>query len=253
MLKKRVIPVLLFNNGRLVKGVQFDKYRETGLAHTAMRVYSSQYADEVYLLNISPTDLGNKKFTELLNIIANESNTPLCIGGQITSLKRVGELIKNGGDKVLVNSYIYDNPKIIQEITKEFGSQVLSVGIDFRKIEDSIHLFSHNGKRLQKVSLSEHIKKIQDLGAGEIFLNSIDKDGTKSGFDLEIIRYLPRNINIPLVIGGGAGDFSHLADALRTDIISAVACASLFHFGDNNPIRARSYLKNQGIQVRALK
>lgn len=253
MLKKRVIPSLLYKRGRLVKGVNFSNFRETGLPHTAVRIYSSQDADELLLMNIDFDITEVNEFDRLVGLVAEESMMPLTIGGGICDLKRISHLIRIGADKVVLNSSVYDNYRIIREAAAEFGSQAISVGVDFKRCLGKVSLFSGNGSIAQNVSLSDHIEKIQDAGAGEMILTSIDRDGTMSGYDLEILSSLESRLAVPLVISGGAGNFQHLSEALKFDFVSGVACGSLFHFADNNPIRARSHLKNQGIAMRVLK
>ena len=253
MLKKRVIPILLYKDEKMVKGINFSSYRQTGLPQSSVRVYSSQEADEIFLLNISECVESIIKFENLIGDIAEECNMPLCIGGGISTMNQVSRIIKGGADKVLLNSYVYTDYKLINKIANNFGRQAVTIGIDYVRIENRIKLMSQNGKKIEQMSLKEHVLRVQDAGAGEIFLNSISRDGTMSGIDLGILEELRDLIEVPLVLGGGAGNFLHLAQALAIDLVSGVACGSIFNFGDNNPIRARSYLKNQGIPVRVLK
>ena len=253
MLKKRVIPTLLYMDGRLVKGINFANYRETGLPQSAIRIYSSQDADEVMMINIDESDLGFGEFDRLVELAAEECAMPLTVGGRIRSTQRISSLLRKGADKVLLNSSIYNNYELIQKSVWEFGSQAITVGIDFKFLNSEIQIYSDKGRKVEPISFFHHIIQIQKYGAGELVLTSISKDGTMGGYDLEVLTMLKNELSIPIVIAGGAGNFQHLADALNHEMVSGAACASLFHFGDNNPIRARSYLKNQGILMRNLK
>ena len=253
MLKKRVIPVILYKDGRLVKGTNFQKYRETGMPQSAVRTYSSQNADELMILNISSEISSSGNFENLIELAAQECLVPLCAGGGVTDIGEIGKLIRGGADKVLINSQNYVNYDLIREAARKFGSQAITAGIDFRRINELYVPYSNKGKNRELIAIKSHINNLQKNGAGEIFLNSIDNDGMMSGYDLEIVDKLEKVISVPLIIGGGAGNFEHLEKALRKKIITGVACGSIFHFGDNNPIRARSYLKNQEILVRKLK
>jgi cyclase len=253
MLKKRVIPTLLYKNSRLVKGVRFADFRETGLPQSAIRVYSSQDADELLLIDIDANESSVAEFERLVELAAEECAMPLTIGGGIKTTQHISRLLRKGADKVLLNSSVYGDYKLIQKSVEEFGSQAITVGIDFRFLDSKIQILSHRASKVEEVSFLEHATQIQKHGAGELLLTSIDNDGTMTGYDLRVLDMLKNEISIPIVIAGGAGNFKHLADALNHENVSGAACASLFHFGDNNPIRARSYLKNQGILMRNLK
>lgn len=253
MLKKRVIPTLLYMDGRLVKGVNFTNFRETGLPQSAIRIYSSQDADEVLLININANEFSISEFDRLVELAAEECIMPLTIGGGIGTTQRISSLLRKGADKVLLNSSVYNNYGLIQESAEEFGSQAITVGIDFRFLNNEIQILSHRATKVEPISFLRHAIQIQKYGAGELLLTSVSNDGTMRGYDLGVLDQLRNELSIPIVISGGAGNFNHLAEALNHKMVSGVACASLFHFGDNNPIRARSYLKNQGILMRNLK
>jgi cyclase len=253
LLKKRVIPTLLYKEGRLVKGVNFKDYRETGLAHTALRVYSSQDADEILLIDISPEGSPPHEFENLIEIVADECIMPLTVGGGITDVNRISQLLRKGADKVLLNSSVFNNYELVRESVEKFGSQAIMVGVDFSLKGESYQIMSHRGTRAESISLTDHVIQIQENGAGEILLTSIDRDGTMQGYDLLVLEQLKNLIATPVVVSGGAGNFQDLSNALNHEMVSAAACASLFHFGDNNPIRARSFLKNQGVPMRSLK
>lgn len=253
MLKKRVIPTLLYKEGRLVKGVNFKNYRETGLAQSALRVYSSQDADEILLIDISPIGSPPHEFENLIELVADECIMPLTVGGGITDINRISQLLRKGADKVLLNSSVFNNYEFVRKSVEKFGSQAIMVGIDFSYRENMYQLMSRHATCAEPISLVDHAIQIQESGAGEFLLTSIDRDGTMLGYDLLVLEQLKDFITTPIVVSGGAGNFHDLSNALNHEMVSAAACASLFHFGDNNPIRARSYLKNQGVPVRSLK
>lgn len=252
-MKKRVIPTLLYKEGRLVKGVNFMNYRETGLAQSALRVYSSQDADEILLVDISPNGSPPHEFENLIELVADECIMPLTVGGGIADINRIAQLLRKGADKVLLNSSVFNNYELVRKSVEKFGSQAIVVGIDFTYRDDMYKLMSHHATLAEPISLVDHAIQIQESGAGEILLTSIDRDGTMLGYDLLVLEQLKDFITTPIVVSGGAGNFHDLSIALNHEMVSAAACASLFHFGDNNPIRARSYLKNQGVSVRSLK
>lgn len=178
---------------------------------------------------------------------------PLAAGGGISNINQVRELLKAGADKIVVNTSCVKNPSLIKEISEEFGEQCVIGSIDYKISNNLREVWIKSGKLNTNLDPLEHAKNLIKLGAGEILLNSIDRDGMMEGYDLEYADKVSREINVPLIVCGGAGNYMHLADLLNNTSISAAACASLFHFGDNNPIRARSYLKNLDIPMRMLK
>lgn len=253
MLKKRVIPVLLLRDGRMVKGTQFSNYRDTGSPKTAVRIYSAQDADELVFLDIQ----GNQRTQKVLADIVSEASTecfmPLAAGGGIESIDDVRELLLAGADKVVVTTAAVTNPTLISEIAERFGSQCVVAGIDYRRSENGPKVWIRCGTVPTDLDPVEHAKSLVKLGAGEILLNSIDRDGTMQGYDLDMAERVARAVPVPVIVSCGAGNFMHLVELLRDTGASAAACASLFHFGDNNPIRARSYLRNIGIPMRMVK
>lgn len=253
MLKKRVIPVLLLRDGRMVKGTQFGNYRDTGNPKTAVRIYSAQDADELVFLDIQGNQRTRKVLAGIVSEASMECFMPLAAGGGIESIDDVRELLLAGADKVVVTTASVTNPALITEISERFGSQCVVAGIDYRHGEKGPRVWIRCGTAPTSLDPVEHAKSLVRLGAGEIFLNSIDRDGLMQGFDLDIAERVARAVPVPVIVSGGAGNFMHLVELLRDTVASAAACASLFHFGDNNPIRARSYLRNIGIPMRVLK
>lgn len=250
MLKKRIIPTLLLRNGRMVKGVNFDKYRDTGDPVFASRVYNSQYVDELVFLDIDATYENRDTNAEIIEKVSKECFMPLTIGGGIRSIKTIRKLLNSGADKVVINSAAYSQPNLIREGAESFGSQCIVLGIDVRKEGETYTLYKNSGREKCNVDLTEHISEMEALGAGEIFLNDISSDGEMSGYDHELIRLVSNTVSVPVVACGGGGNFKHLEDAFNETGVGALAMASIYHFGDNNPIRARAYLMNHQIDIK---
>lgn len=253
MLKKRVIPILLLKDGRMVKGKQFKNFRDTGLPRTLMRIYSAQDADELVFLNINGADGNLNDVINLLQYASEECFMPLVAGGGISKIEHVRDLLKAGADKVLINSSGIENPTLLREVVNQFGQQCLVGGIDYRYGSDGPRVWIHSGKKETSLNPFEHAQNLVELGVGEIFINSIDRDGLMQGYDIKFIEYLASSIPVPLVANGGAGNYGHLAELFTYTSAAAAGCSSLFHFGDNNPIRARSYLRNLNIPMRVIK
>lgn len=254
MLKKRVIPVLLLRNGRMVKGKQFRDYRDTGNPATAVRIYSAQDADELVFLDIDASLGSRGALLDVVRNAATESFMPLTVGGGVTSIDDVRQLLLAGADKVVITTAAVRRPELITEAAERFGAQCVVAGIDYKQAEDgSKRVFISCGSEATHLDPVEHAIDLARRGAGEIFLNCIDRDGCMEGYDLEIADRVAKAVSVPVIVCGGAGNFMHLADALQKTDAAAAACASLFHFGDNNPIRARSYLRNLKVPLRVLK
>ncbi len=250
MLKTRLIPVLLLRGGRMVKGVSFADYRDTGDPVFASRVYNSQLVDELVFLDIDATSENRETNIAVISAVSKECFMPLAIGGGIRSVEGMHRLLESGADKVVVTSAAFDTPRLIRDGADEFGSQCIVVGMDVRLVDGRYALFSHSGRVRREISIQEHMDVCQEMGAGEFFLNSIDRDGRMEGYDLDLIRFVVERASIPVIACGGAGNFMHLVDAVKKTGVSALAMASIFHFGDNNPIRARFFLKNYGVKVK---
>jgi imidazole glycerol-phosphate synthase subunit HisF len=255
MLKTRIIPVLLLRNGRMVKGKQFSAFRDVGDPVSAARIYNAQNADELIFLDIDASHEGRASLIDVIERVSRECFMPFAVGGGVTSVENVRELLNAGADKVVVTTAALVHPDFISEAAKIFGNQCIVVGIDVRRDEASgkYRLYSHSGRQLHETELLDHVRDMESRGAGELFVNSIDFDGTMQGYDLGLATLVRSHTNLPVIIAGGAGNFKHLAQAIHEAQVHAVACASVFHFGDNNPVRARAYLKNEGILVKNTK
>lgn len=252
MLKKRIIPIQLLAGDRLVKTTAFLAPRDVGDPVMSSKVYSDQDADELILLSI---DRGNTSFDKLVMTveqIAKKCFVPLSIGGGITSLSHATQLFAAGADKIILNSATYNDPKLITEIASLAGSQAVVVCLDAKLIDGNYVLHSNGAKTPQSISLADHISHIINLGCGEIFIQSIDNDGSMRGYDINLIKEVTEHSTVPVIAAGGAGIFSHLHEAFQVGV-SAVACGSLFNFGDNNPLRAKAFLSNLGIPLKRIK
>lgn len=249
MLKRRLIPVLLLKGGRMVKGKQFANFRDTGDPVMATRVYNAQNADELAFLDIEASREGRGTLVQVIEKVSEESFMPFSVGGGIRSIQAIRDLLNAGADKVVITTAAVETPELIAEGAETFGSQCIVAGIDVRREDGRYVEYTHSSLQRTDLDLLEHVRRLDRLGAGEIFVNSIDRDGMMEGYDLDLVRLVSSATKKPVIACGGAGNFKHLAEGFEAGA-HAVACASLFHFGDNNPPRARSYLKNAGIPVK---
>jgi cyclase len=252
MLKVRIIPVLLLKNGRMVKGKQFTDFRDTGDPVFASRIYNAQFVDELIFLDIDATNENRETNVDVINQVSAECFMPLTIGGGISSIEQIRKLLNAGADKVVINTAALNDPGFITKASDVFGSQCIVVGIDVKKERDDYIIYSNSGRIKRSERLEDYIRQVQTLGAGEIFINSIDNDGMMNGYDIELIKLVLSLTTLPVIACGGAGNFMHLVDAFRQTRVNALAMASIYHFGDNNPVRARSYLKNNDIAIKAV-
>jgi len=241
--------VQLLMNGRLVKTTRFDSYRDVGDPVASSKVYNSQYADELVFLNINRTERAVSTLLDLIEKVSAVCFMPLTFGGGLKSLAEAEQLIKNGADKVVVNSSSFENPGLITEIAGKFGSQAAVASIDARWSEAQHRhvLASDCGRKPEAVDLQAHVADLQARGAGEIFINSIDRDGTMEGYDLRLIQLVMAASKVPVIACGGAGTYAHMKEAFVETDVSALACGSLFNFGDSNPIRAKAFLTNYNL------
>lgn len=252
MLKRRIIPIELLSGGRLVKTRGFDAPRVVGDPVKSSQVYSTQDADELLLLSILR---GEGAFTELheaVVAIAEQCFVPFTVGGGIERYEQAATLIAAGADKVLLNSVMYGSPDVATHVAGDFGRQAVVVGIDVRLIDGEYALFSYGGRCRQAVGLEQHILDVVAAGAGEIMIQSVDRDGMMQGYDLELLSRVTSVTEVPVIAAGGAGHFMHLKEAFDIGV-DAAACGSLFNFGDNNPLRAKAFLKNYKIPLKVIR
>jgi len=252
VLKKRIIPLQLLLNGRLVKTVRFGEYRDVGDPVQSSKVYSDQDADELVFLNIDRAQRSIDSLVVLLDRVAEACFMPLALGGGIRTVADAEWLIRSGADKVVINSAAYREPELLSRISARFGRQAVIASIDVRRSAERYDLYSDCGRVLESVSLEAHIAAVVAHGAGEILINSIDRDGTMQGYDIELIRLVTERVAVPVIACGGAGNYDHMKDAFILTKVSALACGSLFNFGDNNPIRAKAFLTNYQIPFKVI-
>ena len=250
MLKVRLIPVLLLRRGRMVKGKRFADFRDTGDPISAARIYNAQNADELAFVDTEASREGRGALLQIVERVAEECFMPFTVGGGIRTIEDIRNLLNAGADKVLITTAAVENPRLIAEGSEIFGRQCLVVGIDALRHSDGYQLYTHGGRTPANVEMEAHFHRMQEMGAGEFLVNSIDNDGMMQGYDSRLLKLASEYTDRPVIALGGAGNFQHLADVLRNQLAHAVACASLFHFGDNNPIRARAFLKNEGFPVK---
>ncbi|HOY68756.1 MAG TPA: imidazole glycerol phosphate synthase cyclase subunit [Candidatus Ozemobacteraceae bacterium] len=250
MLKRRVIPVMLWKDIGLVKGVGFDSWRRTGTILPQIRVYNLRCVDELILLDIGATAEGREPDYETIRDVAPECFVPLTVGGGIRTLEQVGRLLLAGADKISINSEVYSNPGLITAIARRYGSQCVVVSVDVRRTADGYECFRHSGSLATGIGPVEWAIEAERRGAGELLLTSIERDGTMTGYDLELVKAVSDAVRIPVIAGGGAGTFEHLHDALVCGGASAVAASSMFHFTQQTPLEAKEYLAARGVPVR---
>lgn len=253
MLKRRIIPIQLLTNGRLVKTKEFGDWRDVGDPVKSSAVYNSQYADELIFLNIDRKRSSVEPLVKLLREVSEVCFMPLAVGGGIHSFEDAAVLIENGADKVVINSAAYRQRDILQRVAGRFGVQAVVVSIDVRGTAESGYvLVSDSGRTSEAVSLSEHIQACEAAGAGEILVQSVDRDGTMTGFDIELLRQACAVATVPVIGAGGSGQYNHLKEAFLETDASAIACGSLFNFSDSNPMRAKAFLTNYGLSFKVV-
>ncbi len=249
-MKKRIIPCLDIKDGRTVKGVNFVRFRDAGDPVELAREYVKQQADELVFLDITATVEKRKTITELVSRIAGEISIPFTVGGGINSAEDVELLLAAGADKVSINTAAVRNPGLVEEIAGKFGSQCLVVAIDTDRINGNWNVIVDGGQTPTTLGTVEWAVKVMKLGAGEILLTSMDADGTKSGFSIEITRMVTEAVKIPVIASGGAGNMDHFVDVFSQTGCSAALAAGIFHFGEVSIPELKKYLAARNIQVR---
>ncbi len=256
MLAKRVIPCLDVHDGQVTRGVQFGKAEAGELRNVGDPVelaleYNEQGADEMVFFDITATAHERKTIVDVIERAGDQCFMPLTVGGGIRSIEDMSTMLKAGADKVSINSSAIANPKLIGEGAAKFGSQCIVVSIDAKKTgEEEWRVFTHGGRKEAGLDAIEWAKEAVELGAGEIVLNSIDADGTKAGYDIEITRRISENVGVPVVASGGAGNLDHMVDVLKEGKADAVLAASIFHFGEYTVSEVKEHLARADIPVR---
>lgn len=250
MLKKRIIPCLDIKHGRTVKGVNFVGIRDAGDPVELAQQYVEQGADELVFLDITATLEKRKTLAQLVKRIAREINIPFTVGGGIKSVEDVSALIKAGADKVSVNSSAVKRPQLVQEIAQEFGSQCVVVAVDTQFDGQEWKVYVHGGRTPTPLKTLDWVKQVEQLGAGEILLTSMNNDGTKNGFALDVTKQVAQSINIPVIASGGAGSKEHFKEVFEQTEATGGLAASIFHFGEIPIPELKNYLKQEQIAIR---
>jgi cyclase len=250
MLKKRIIPCLDIKDGRVVKGVQFLELKDAGNPVELASFYSKNGADELVFLDISATLEKRKTLAEMVTQLSKEINIPFTVGGGIQSVEDARLLLQSGADKVSVNSAVVLNPELITQISDAFGSQSLVVAIDIKKVDNDWYVFIKGGTESTGILAIDWAKKVEELGAGELLITSMNNDGSKDGFALEITNEISKVVSIPIIASGGAGNSQHFIDLFTKTEVSAGLAASIFHFNEVPISELKNVLKTQNIPIR---
>ncbi|HLS99098.1 MAG: imidazole glycerol phosphate synthase subunit HisF [Porticoccaceae bacterium] len=254
-LAKRIIPCLDVDNGRVVKGVKFVDIRDAGDPVEVARRYNAEGADEITFLDITASHEGRDTMVHTVERMAAEVFIPLTVGGGVRTLDDIRTLLNAGADKVSINSTAVNDPDFVRAAAERFGSQCIVVAIDAKKVSGAgepprWEVFTHGGRRATGIEAVSWAVRMADYGAGEILLTSMDQDGTKSGFDIELTRRITDAIDIPVIASGGVGNLQHLADGVLKGGADAVLAASIFHFGEYSIAEAKAFMAAQGIEMR---
>ncbi|NAZ22956.1 MAG: imidazole glycerol phosphate synthase subunit HisF [Thermocrinis sp.] len=250
MLAKRIIPCLDVDKGRVVKGVKFQNLRDAGDPVEVAKSYEEQSADELVFLDITASAEERKIMIEVVQRVAETIFIPFTVGGGVSSLEDIRRLLSAGADKVSINTAAVKNPQLIYESAKRFGSQCIVVAIDAKRSERGWEVYIHGGRTPTGLDAVEWAKRVESLGAGEILLTSMDADGTKKGYDIELCRAVASAVSIPVIASGGAGTMEHFYEVFTQTNVDAALAASLFHFKEVSIPELKAYLKNKGVHVR---
>ena len=250
MIKTRIIPCLDVDNGRVVKGINFVDLKDAGDPVKQAKFYSDNGADEITFLDITATHQKRKAMVDIIERTANECLVPLTVGGGIKSIEDMNMFLSVGADKVSVNSSAINNPSLISKGADKFGNQCIVVAIDAKRTKKSWDVFINGGRINTGLDAIQWAKKVESLGAGEILLTSMDRDGTKIGFDLDLTRNISDHVGIPVIASGGVGKIGHFVDGVKVGGASALLAASVFHFGKFTITEVKKHLISQGIDVR---
>jgi cyclase len=251
MLKVRVMPTLLFKDTGLVKGQRFDSWRRVGAALQAIKVYNLREVDELVFLDVAATLAGRQPDFATVDELADECFAPLTVGGGVRTVEDVRRLLRVGADKVAMNTGAVEDPRLVHDVAERFGTQCAVVSIDARwDPSGSYEVYTHSGTKPTGKDPVAIAREVEAMGAGEILLTSIDRDGTMAGYDLQLVRRVSDAVSIPVIASGGAGSYEHMLAAVRDGQASALAAASMFHFTEQTPLEAKRYLAAHGINVR---
>lgn len=254
-LAKRIIPCLDVDAGRVVKGVKFVDIRDAGDPVEIAKRYNAEGADEITFLDITASSDERDTMVHVVEKVASQVFIPLTVGGGIRSIDDIRRMLNAGADKVGINTAAVHNPAFVQEAAQKVGSQCIVVSIDAKKVssegeQDRWEIFTHGGRKATGIDAIEWAIKMASYGAGELLLTSMDRDGTKSGFDLELTKIISESVSVPVIASGGVGTLQHLSDGVSKGRADAVLAASIFHFGEYSIGEAKDHMRNQGITVR---
>jgi len=250
MLAKRIIPCLDVKNGRVVKGVQFEELRDAGSILEQAKFYNDELADELVFLDISASIESRRTTLEEVLKVSEQVFIPLTVGGGISSVERAREAFLHGADKVSVNTSAVKEPTLISELAERFGSQAVVVAIDIKNVGSHYEVFTHSGKQPTGLDALEWAHKVIELGAGEILLTSMDRDGTQKGYDNKILKEISTSVGVPVIASGGAGNLEHLYEGFSLGMADAALAASIFHFRQHSVREAKTFLQEKGIPIR---
>ena len=250
MLKNRIIPCLDVKNGRVVKGINFVNLKDAGDPVEQAKIYSDSGADEICFLDITASNENRDTIYEVVEKTSKKCFVPLTVGGGVRSIEDINKLLNCGADKVSINTAAVQNSKVVLESSKKFGSQCIVVAIDAKQNGKNWEIFTHGGRKSTGIDAIDYAKKMEQCGAGELLVTSMDRDGTQIGFDIDLISRISSKVNVPIIASGGVGNLDHLVEGIKLGNASAVLAASIFHYGKHSVKEAKEYLNSKGIPVR---
>ena len=250
MLKNRIIPCLYVKNGRVVKGINFVDLKDAGDPVEQAKIYSEGGADEICFLDITASNENRSTIYEVVKKTSEKCFVPLTVGGGVRSIEDINKLLKCGADKVSINTAAVQNTKIVMESSSKFGSQCIVVAIDAKRKGDGWEIFTHGGRKETGINAIKFAKQMEEYGAGELLVTSMDRDGTQKGYDIDLIKEISEMVGIPVIASGGVGNLDHLAEGITKGKANAVLAASIFHYGKYSLKEAKQYLDSKGIPVR---
>jgi len=250
MLKNRIIPCLDVKNGRVVKGINFVDLKDAGDPVEQAKIYSDGGADEICFLDITASNENRDTIYDVVEKTSKKCFVPLTVGGGVRNIEDINKLLNCGADKVSINTAAVENPVVVKDSSKKFGSQCIVVAIDAKKNGEKWEIFTHGGRNNTGIDALEFAKKMEENGAGELLVTSMDRDGTQLGYDIDLIFNISSKVNIPIIASGGVGSLNHFVDGIKLGNANAVLAASIFHYGKYSIKDAKNFLNKKGLPVR---
>ena len=250
MLKNRIIPCLDVKNGRVVKGINFVDLQDAGDPVEQAKIYSDGGADEICFLDITASNENRDTIYEVVKETSKKCFVPLTVGGGVKNVEDINKLLNCGADKVSINTAAVQDANVVVESSKKFGSQCIVVAIDAKKNGDKWDVYTHGGRNNSGLDALEFAKKMEDSGAGELLVTSMDRDGTQIGYDIDLMKNISKKVNIPLIASGGVGNLDHMVEGIKEGNASAVLAASIFHYGTHSVIAPQEYCTTKGLPLR---